>query len=916
MPTLSATKRKSRLAKWLRKEGDKVKYNDVLAHIEADDLVVEVAAGGDGTLGRILVPSGTNDIAANTPLAVILAKGEDAAWLLNYTAARTGAPVQTKPSLACESIDPQRRYRVLLQLSQQLDCGVRDPELLYLGGRYAASLGMQKQACKFLDPLAEFLGEGETISQAFFPVGLLYLQVVPPGEQREKVNGYLSGLGAASPALGAVLGITAGGPSRILEDLRQDRDAAARLVGAASNGKQALAPAAKQRLPDVDHTVMRKLVQDATQAYESKDLATARMALEKLLLEAGDQTSVLRNLLVVAGEQKDIDAYQRYWRRYVKLHLSRLMYGDDAWAAHEELVRFYVMVATKTDGLFGTGAVKQAEQLRTPGMLPRWLEAHAALIWLYCAYQPSRDQQTRLGPDKLAAGQLGRLALMKFWFRAFYPEFLPYVDLGETAMRAPSVQHAGQTERASFDPAQNLLTRFAEWSHEGFGVNRDKAAGKEEALVNEAHNQAVEALGACVARIPWRPYVKELQDALKGKEAQFRPFREAMQEACTGTISARFDRMWQAEDWKGISAAFGDADQLPTLRPVYRMYIAFAHCMSDQESRGFDIALQTVGEFRNEDLREKAENSEDVPAPRGWWNGVLNRNINAALKLPPAQQADALARLKKRLHDGVQAPRLRHLVQSGDAQIAAALEHIQTDKAIEQYKEHMEEKKYAAARKVANEIPGLSENLKELKTDMICRITVNEAREHMSQENYAAARRVVNDAPSSNEKLKELKSNLLKEINEAEQVAKVVKQVREHVNNDDYAAAKRVINSLPAAMKEFKQGFLKQIEREEEKGRAIKRVQELVGNFNFYGARRVIHDLPTTEDFAEFKNNLLKQIDQAEEQYRAVEIENASLRESLGFFNASRIDQLVRLNNTDPSNPFQMNQLLKFMQNH
>jgi hypothetical protein len=916
MPALPAWQGKSKLAKWLRKEGDKVKYGDVLAELETDMRSIEVAAPDDGTLAHILVPAGSRDIAAETPLAVILRKGESSTWLLNYTGGRSVVPIKAKANRACESMDPQHRFRVLLQLSRQLDCGVRDPELLYLGGRYAASLGMQKQACKFLDPLAEFLRDGETVSQAFFPVGLLYLQVLPDGEQREKVKGYLSGLGAASPVLGAVCEITSGGPSRIVEDLKRDRDATAHLVRAGSNGKPAPSPAVKQQPTDVGRTAMHKLVLDATQAYAANDLAAARMALEQLLLKAGDQTGVLRNLLVVAGEQKDIDAYQRYWRRYVKLLLSRLMYGEDAWAAHEELVRFYMMVAIITDRQFGTLAVKQVDQLRTPGLLPRWLEAHAALIWLYCAYQPSRGQQTRLGADKLAVGQLGQLSLMRFWFRAFYPEFLPYVDLGKAATPVPSARQADQTERSSLDPAQKLLTRFAEWSREGFGVHRDKPAGKEEALTHEAHNQAVEALGGCVARIPWQPYIEKLQEALKGNEAQFKNFRDAMQEACTAAISARFDQMWQAEDWKGMSAAYGDDEQLPTLRAIYRMYLAFAHCMSEQESRGFDIALQAIGEFRDEDLRDKADDSDNPPPARGWWNDALSRNIKAALELPPAQQADTLARLKNRLHDALRASRLAHLVRYGDEQIATALERVQTDKAVEQFKKLMEEKKFAAARKIANEISCSSDNLKELKIDMLCRVAVDEAREHISQENFAAARRVVDDLPGSSDKLKELKANLLKQINEEEQIAKAVREVRELLDKDDFAAAKRVINTLPPDMKDFKQTILKQVEREEAKGRAIKRIQELVRSFNFLGARGVVRDLPGGQEYAEFKSNILRQINEAEQDYQMVQAENVRLRRSLGFYKESKINDMVRLNKIDPSNPFQMNQLLKFMQTH
>jgi pyruvate dehydrogenase E1 component beta subunit len=78
MPALSPTMEKGNLAKWLKKEGDPVKSGDVIAEIETDKATMEVEAVDEGTLGRILVPEGTNDVAVNTPIAMILAEGEDA----------------------------------------------------------------------------------------------------------------------------------------------------------------------------------------------------------------------------------------------------------------------------------------------------------------------------------------------------------------------------------------------------------------------------------------------------------------------------------------------------------------------------------------------------------------------------------------------------------------------------------------------------------------------------------------------------------------------------------------------------------------------------------------------------------------------------------------------------------------------
>src|SRR6266704_1008327 len=81
MPALSPTMEKGNLAKWLKKEGDPVKSGDVIAEIETDKATMEVEAVDEGTLGKILVPEGTEDVAVNTPIAMILSDGESAADL-------------------------------------------------------------------------------------------------------------------------------------------------------------------------------------------------------------------------------------------------------------------------------------------------------------------------------------------------------------------------------------------------------------------------------------------------------------------------------------------------------------------------------------------------------------------------------------------------------------------------------------------------------------------------------------------------------------------------------------------------------------------------------------------------------------------------------------------------------------------
>jgi pyruvate dehydrogenase E1 component beta subunit len=77
MPALSPTMEEGKLAKWLKSEGDEVTPGDVIAEIETDKATMEVEAVDEGRLGKILVPAGTEGVKVNTPIAVLVADGED-----------------------------------------------------------------------------------------------------------------------------------------------------------------------------------------------------------------------------------------------------------------------------------------------------------------------------------------------------------------------------------------------------------------------------------------------------------------------------------------------------------------------------------------------------------------------------------------------------------------------------------------------------------------------------------------------------------------------------------------------------------------------------------------------------------------------------------------------------------------------
>ncbi|MFI4961218.1 MAG: pyruvate dehydrogenase complex dihydrolipoamide acetyltransferase [Hyphomicrobiales bacterium] len=77
MPALSPTMEKGNLARWLKKEGDKIKSGDIIAEIETDKATMEYEAVDEGTLAKIVVPQGTQDVAVNAVIAVLAVEGED-----------------------------------------------------------------------------------------------------------------------------------------------------------------------------------------------------------------------------------------------------------------------------------------------------------------------------------------------------------------------------------------------------------------------------------------------------------------------------------------------------------------------------------------------------------------------------------------------------------------------------------------------------------------------------------------------------------------------------------------------------------------------------------------------------------------------------------------------------------------------
>ncbi len=193
MPALSPTMTEGKLAKWAKKEGDKVASGDVLCEIETDKATMEVEAVDEGVLGRILVPDGTENVAVNSPIGLLLAEGEDASALDAAAAAPAekapeappaGAAPVTTPApkeLAVAAPPPVEEYTgptAKMTVREALRDGMaeemrRDQEVILLGEEVAQYQG----AYKVSQGLLEEFGDKRVIDTPITEMGFAGLGV-------------------------------------------------------------------------------------------------------------------------------------------------------------------------------------------------------------------------------------------------------------------------------------------------------------------------------------------------------------------------------------------------------------------------------------------------------------------------------------------------------------------------------------------------------------------------------------------------------------------------------------------------------------------------------------------------------------------------------------------------------------------
>jgi pyruvate dehydrogenase E2 component (dihydrolipoamide acetyltransferase) len=119
MPALSPTMEKGNLARWLKKEGDKIRSGDVIAEIETDKATMEYEAVDEGTLAKIVVPEGTQDVAVNSVIAVLAGEGEDVKAAASAARAAPAKAPEKKVEAAPVSSPRQETPRAPVQPAQK-----------------------------------------------------------------------------------------------------------------------------------------------------------------------------------------------------------------------------------------------------------------------------------------------------------------------------------------------------------------------------------------------------------------------------------------------------------------------------------------------------------------------------------------------------------------------------------------------------------------------------------------------------------------------------------------------------------------------------------------------------------------------------------------------------------------------------
>lgn len=659
------------------------------------------------------------------------------------------------PHLLPETLPMGARLHVLRQLRRRHDQGCREPALLYSAARFATSLGLAHEAEKFLEPLLSALESDGQPSHASFGPLLLALHLAPGTPARTAQaetladsteslhNGWNHYCGKAYDGRPM--------PHSLLEHMR----ATPAMVRAETAAL--LDRAWKAALPDAV-----RALHAAASSYAAAHLDETRASLEEVLDDGTPAaTEVLRTLVAVTSELQDHAGLERYWRRYVKMLLWSWIIRNDH-AALLELARFYRTTAAATDRPFAaSGGQPVSDLVRSPGLVARWLESHAALVWISAAnpaanrtFFPVVDDDDPDSPQHLR----------RLWFQTFYPEFASSVS----AIPIPSVPPPPRLsdDERKLDPAWRLLSRFAEWSKFNFAIRPEDS-------IDSPHYQMMLALAAMAARIPTAAHVKALLGVLKADDLAATTFRSIWQDAVSTPLHILLNRHCKEDKWQEACAAGEGLVPDHHASPGMLALRAFAHLQDDQEPQAMAIMLKALPSF-------EAEHLEADPAK------IFKAAARAMAKSYIEERDQPGTDRRERIQD------LIHRVQTAPAPpVATAL--------------------------VAECVDELTTVLNEMHIEDLIEEVMKAVKKGVEDDDYDAAERAVARLPDEPSRCLDLRKNLEKQVRdirakheERQRLEKLWKQVLEKVKScvakGDFPGARTAIARLPDAPPDIKEG--------------------------------------------------------------------------------------------------------------
>ena len=276
----------------------------------------------------------------------------------------------------------------------------------------------------------------------------------------------------------------------------------------------------------------------------------------------------------------------------------------------------------------------------------------------------------------------------------------------------------------------------------------------------------------------------------------------------------------------------------------------------------------------------------------------------------------------------------------------AAKLHERIEETIEESRRHVEGGSFNEAVSIVEELPEEKEQVRKLKENLLGQIAeaedvsnlnrriedaVEQSKRYVNQGDFLRAKRIVQELPNESEQVRQLKQKLLSQIEEAEEqsnikerIEEAIEKCKEYVKQGKFREARRVVQQLPDTpeeLKELKRNLLSQIDEAKERSNVNQRIEEAiekskkyVSQGKFRDAKRVIENLPDSpKELKDLKSNLLGQIRQAESTPQIAQEENNDLLMKLVNANVdlNKLTQIAKDNNLDMDNPMEFNALLK-----